>query len=80
MQSGESGTRFLVGFGAGKSAGAVVCEVFERGNPAPCIRIFTRDTGSMGTFGGKSGSMLNQIFNALAVRLAETLNTKVSLK
>lgn len=74
---GSRTARYMVGFGAGKSAGAVACEVYEPGKPNPCIRIYTRDTGSMGTFGGNSVAFLNQIFNVLAMRLADTLNTTI---
>ena len=77
---GSRAARYMVGFGAGKSAGAVVCEVYEPGKPNPCIRIYTRDTGSMGTFGGDSVAFLNQIFNVLATRLAATLNTTIPAK
>ena len=77
---GSRTARYMVGFGAGKSAGAVVCEVYEPGKPNPCIRIYTRDTGSMGTFGGNSVAFLNQIFNVIATRLATTLNTTIPAK
>ncbi len=77
---GSRTARYMVGFGAGKSAGAVVCEVYEPGNLNPCIRIYTRDTGSMGTFGGNSVAFLNQIFNVIATRLATTLNTTIPAK
>jgi hypothetical protein len=77
---GSRAARYLVGFGAGKSACAVVCEVYEPGNPNPFIRIYTRDTGSMGTFGGDSVRMLNHILSELGIRLGTTLNTTVGLK
>lgn len=77
---GSRAARYLVGFGAGKAAAAVVCEVYEPGKTNPCIRIYTRDTGSMGTFGGDSVAFLNQIINVIAMRLADTLNNTVGIK
>ena len=74
---GSRAARYVVGFGAGKSACAVVCEVYEPGKPNPCIRIYTRDTGAMGAFGGDSVRMLNHILSELGVRVATTLNTTV---
>jgi hypothetical protein len=76
---GSRAARYMVGFGAGKAGCAVVCEVYEPGKPNPCIRIYTRDTGSMGTFGGNSVAMLNHIMSQIATRLATTLNTTVGL-
>jgi hypothetical protein len=78
--SGSRTARYLVGFGAGKAACAAVCEIYEPGNPNPCIRIYTRDSGSMGTFGGNSVAMLNHIMTAIATRLATTLNATVGPK
>lgn len=75
---GSRTARYLVGFGAGKAGCAVVCELYEPGKSNPCIRIYTRDTGSMGTFGGNSAAMLNHIMSQIATRLAATLNTTVS--
>ena len=74
---GSRAARAWVGFGAGKAGGAVVCEVYEPGKPSPCIRIYTRDTGSSGNWGGDSMAMLNNIFSQLGIRLATTLNTSV---
>ena len=74
---GSRTARYLVGFGAGKAAGAVVCEIYEPGKPNPCMRIYARDTGSMGTFGGDSVLMLNNIMTVLGTRLATSLNTTV---
>ena len=74
---GSRAARYWVGFGAGKAACAVVCEVYEPGKPNPCMRIYTRDTGSMGAFGGDSVRMLNHILSELGVRVATTLNTTV---
>ncbi len=77
---GSRAARYWVGMGAGKSAGAVVCEVYEPGKSQPCIRIYTRDTGSSGSWGGDSVSMLNNIFSQLATRLSTTLNTTLATK
>jgi hypothetical protein len=77
---GSRAARAWVGFGAGKAAGGVVCEVYEPGKDQPCIRIYTRDTASSGSYGGNSIAMLNNIFSELAVRLATTLNTTLATK
>jgi hypothetical protein len=74
---GSRTARYMVGFGAGKAACAVLCEVYEPGKSTPCMRIYTRDTASMGTFGGDSVSFLNNIMNVLGTRLATTLNTTI---
>ncbi len=74
---GSRTARYMVGFGAGKAACAVVCEVYEPGKSTPCMRIYTRDTASMGTFGGDSVSFLNNIMSVLGTRLATTLNTTI---
>ena len=74
---GSRAARAWVGFGAGKAACAVVCEVYEPGKPNPFIRIYTRDTGSSGSWGGDSVRMLNHILSELGVRVATTLNTSV---
>ena len=74
---GSRAARAWVGFGAGKAACAVVCEIYEPGKPNPCIRIYTRDTGSSGSWGGDSVRMLNHILSELGVRVATTLNTSV---
>lgn len=77
---GSRAARYWVGFGAGKAACAVVCEVYEPGKPNPSIRIYTRDSGSMGGFGGDSVRMLNHIMSELGTRLATTLNNTVGAK
>jgi len=74
---GSRAARAWVGFGAGKAACAVVCEIYEPGKLNPCIRIYTRDTGSSGSWGGDSVRMLNHILSELGVRVATTLNTTV---
>jgi len=77
---GSRAARAWVGFGAGRAAGAVVCEVYEPGKSNPCIRIYTRDTAASGTWGGDSATMLNNIFSQVATRLATTLNTTVGVR
>ena len=77
---GSRAARAWVGFGAGKAAGGVVCEVYEPGKDQPCIRIYARDTASSGSYGGNSIAMLNNIFSVLAMRLATTLNTTLATK
>jgi hypothetical protein len=77
---GSRAARAWVGFGAGKAACAVVCEVYEPGKPNPCMRIYTRDTGSSGSWGGDSVRMLNHILSELGVRVATTLNTTIPAK
>jgi hypothetical protein len=74
---GSRAARVWVGMGAGRAGGAVVCEIYEPGKPSPCIRIYTRDTGSGGNWGGDSTLMLNNIMSTVATRLATTLNTTV---
>ena len=74
---GSRAARYWVGFGAGKSAGGVVCEVYEPGKSQPFIRIYTRDTASSGAFGGNSIAILNHIFSQLAIRLAAKLDTTI---
>lgn len=77
---GSRAARAWVGFGAGKAAGGVVCEVYEPGKDQPCIRIYARDTASSGSYGGNSIAMLNNIFTAVAINLATTLNTTLVTK
>jgi hypothetical protein len=74
---GSRAARILVGFGAGKSAGAVVCEVYEPDTSRPCVRIYARDTGSMGMFGGDSVNFLNLIFEQVAIRLSTVLEARI---
>jgi hypothetical protein len=74
---GSRAARYWVGMGAGKAGGAVVCEVYEPGKSQPCIRIYTRDTGSAGSFGGNSVLMLNNIMSVVASVLATKLNTSL---
>jgi hypothetical protein len=77
---GSRAARAWVGFGAGRSGCAAVCEIYEPGKPNPCIRIYTRDTGSRGNWGGNSVLMLNNIMTVIATRLATTLNTTIPAK
>jgi hypothetical protein len=77
---GSRAARVWVGMGAGRAGGAVVCEIYEPGKASPCIRIYTRDTGSSGNWGGDSNLMLNNILSTVATRLATTLNTTVVVR
>jgi len=74
---GSRAARAWVGMGAGRAGGAVVCEIYEPGKTSPCIRIYTRDTGSGGNWGGDSNLMLNNIMSIVATRLATSVNTTV---
>jgi hypothetical protein len=77
---GSRAARAWVGFGAGRAGCAVACEIYEPGKPNPCIRIYTRDTGASGNWGGDSVLMLNNIMSVIATRLATTLNTAIPTK
>jgi hypothetical protein len=77
---GSRAARAWVGFGAGKAGCAAVCEIYEPGKPNPVIRIYTRDTGASGNWGGDSVLMLNNIMTVIATRLATTLNTTIPIK
>lgn len=77
---GSRAARAWVGFGAGRAGGGVVCEVYEPGKPDPCIRIYTRDTGASGNWGGDSTAMLNNILSQVAMRLAATLTTTINVR
>jgi hypothetical protein len=77
---GSRAARAWVGFGAGRAGGAVVCEIYEPGKPNPSIRIYTRDTGASGNWGGDSNLMLNNILSTVATRLAGTLNTTIVIR
>jgi hypothetical protein len=74
---GSRAARNLVGFGAGRAAGAVVCEIYEPGASQPCMRIYVRDTGSSGSWGGSSLGMLNHIFYTVANRLSTFLEVRI---
>lgn len=74
---GSRAARYMVGMGAGKSAGAVACEIYLPGKSKPSMRIYARDTGSAGGFGGDSVAMLNHIFTQVGFRVANLLNTKI---
>jgi hypothetical protein len=77
---GSRAARAWVGFGAGKAAGAVACEVFEPGSSRPCLRIYARDTGSMGAWGGDSVAMLNHILNEISFRVATVLEARIGTR
>lgn len=74
---GSRAARIMVGMGAGKSAGAIACEVYEPGKSTPSIRIYARDTASMGAFGGDSISFLNNIFNQISFRVTAILEERI---
>lgn len=71
---GNRAARFFVGLGAGKTACAAVCEVYEPGKATPMMRIYARDTGSMG---GDSVSMLNHILTQLAIRTGSAVKDQM---
>lgn len=76
---GNRAARVLIGMGAGKVACAAVCEVYEPGRSNPSMRIYTRDTGSIGgAFGGDSVSMMNHILTQLAIRTGAAVKDKMS--
>ena len=77
---GSRAARAWVGFGAGRAGGGVVCEVYEPGKPNPCIRIYTRDTGASGSWGGDSVGMLNNIMSQVSTRLAAALDINIPIK
>jgi hypothetical protein len=77
---GSRAARAWVGMGAGRAGGAVVCEAYEPGKPNPCIRIYARDTGASGRWGGDSVGMLNNIMSQVSTRLATALNTNIPIK
>ena len=77
---GSRAARAWVGMGAGRAGCAVACEIYEPGKPNPVIRIYTRDTGSSGNWGGDSVLMLNNIMTVIGTRLATTLNTTIPIK
>ena len=77
---GSRAARAWVGFGAGRAGCAAVCEIYEPGKPNPVIRVYTRDTGASGNWGGNSVLMLNNIMTVIATRLATTLNTTIPIK
>lgn len=75
---GSRAARNFVGFGAGRVAGAVVCEIYEPGASRPCMRIYVRDTASGGTWGGDGLAMLNHIFYTVANRLSTFLGARIT--
>ncbi|OGP62904.1 MAG: hypothetical protein A2V65_06370 [Deltaproteobacteria bacterium RBG_13_49_15] len=77
---GSRAARAWVGMGAGRAGGGVVCEVYEPGKPNPCIRIYARDTGASGSWGGDSVAMLNNIMSQVSTRLATAINTNIPIK
>jgi hypothetical protein len=77
---GSRAARAWVGFGAGRAGGGVVCEIYEPGKPDPCIRIYARETGASGSWGGDSVAMLNNILSQVSTRLATAVNTNIPIK
>ena len=76
---GSRAARYWVGMGAGKAAGTVVVEVYEPGKKMPSLKIYARDTASMGGFGGDSISMMNSIFEAIANRTTTVLEGRIDV-
>jgi hypothetical protein len=76
---GSRAARYWVGMGAGKAAGTVVIEVYEPGRNTPSLKIYARDTASMGGFGGDSISMMNSIFEAIANRTTTILEGRIDV-
>ena len=74
---GNRAARYLRGFGAGKVACAVVCEVYEPNKTKPCLSIYARDTSSYGAFGGDSVAAINYIFDQLAFRVSSVLKARI---
>lgn len=76
---GSRAARIWVGMGAGRAAATVVVEVYELGKDTPVLKIYTRDTASIGMFGGDSASMLNHIFQVMAVRVTADLEGRINI-
>ncbi len=76
---GSRAARYWVGMGAGKAAGTVVVEVYEPGKSTPSLKLYARDTASMGGFGGDSVSMMNSIYEAIAKRLTTVLEGRIDV-
>lgn len=74
---GSRAARMWGGYGAGKAAVGVVCEVYKPGVSKPVIKIYTRDTASGGAWGGDSVSMLNHIMQVLATRLSAKIEDTI---
>ncbi|TVM19226.1 hypothetical protein DPQ33_02370 [Oceanidesulfovibrio indonesiensis] len=68
---GNRGARFIVGFGAGKAAGAAVVEIYEPGKSEPSMRIYCRETASWSP--ADSFSLLDHIFQTVANRTGNFL-------
>ena len=74
---GSRAARYWVGFGAGKAGAAVICEVYLPNETRPCIKVYSRDTGSSGMWGGDSIAMLNNMFDRVATRVATALEARI---
>ncbi len=55
---GSGALRYMIGWGAGKSAATVVCEVYEPGKDTPSLCMYSRSTDS-GSFGSSQNKLIN---------------------
>ncbi len=76
---GSRAARYWVGMGAGKAVATVVVEVYEPGRSTPSLKIYSRDSASAGGFGGDSMSMMNHIFQVMAVRVTTVLEGRIDV-
>lgn len=76
---GSRAARYWIGMGAGKAAATVVVEVYEPGNSNPSLKIYARDTGSAGMFGGDSTSMMHHIYETMAIRVTTVLEGRIDV-
>ncbi len=76
---GSRAARYWVGMGAGRAAATVVVEVYEPGKSTPSLKIYARDTGSAGMFGGDSMSMMNHIYETMAIRVTTVLEGRIDV-
>lgn len=76
---GSRAARYWVGMGAGKAAASVVVEVYEPGKTNPSLKIYARDTGSAGMFGGDSMAMMTHIYETMAVRVTTVLEGRIDV-
>lgn len=76
---GSRAARYWVGFGAGKAAASVVVEVYEPGKTTPSLKIYARDTGSAGMFGGDSMAMMSHIYETMAIRVTTVLEGRIDV-
>jgi hypothetical protein len=76
---GSRAARYWVGMGAGKAAASVVVEVYEPGKSTPSLKIYARDTGSAGMFGGDSVAMMTHIYETMAIRVTTVLEGRIDV-